>query len=154
MGKSWKASPRATLNGWPKIAKEGKMDKMDSLTPCQNLDHGDECVKYDKHKLRYDLIPGDALSALAAVYTFGSIKYDDNNWRKGTRWGRVFAALMRHAWAYWRGEIFDPESGLPHMAHVAWCCFTLINFTNTCPQYDDRIKDCIDYSKFLSSTEK
>jgi len=98
-------------------------------------------IKYDEGKLRYDLIPGDALESLVEVYTFGSKKYDDNNWRKGLSWNRVFGAIMRHLWAWFRGEDSDKESGLPHLAHAAWGCFTLLSLAKTNIDYDDRIKD-------------
>ena len=97
--------------------------------------------KFDYGKLRYDLVPGDALEELTKVYTYGAQKYAEQNWRKGMQWGRVFGALMRHAWAFWRGEDYDPESGLHHMAQVAWQAFTLINYCKTYPDKDDRIKD-------------
>ena len=100
-------------------------------------------VKFDGDKSRYDLIPGDALDELAQVYTYGTIKYDDNNWRKGMRWGRMFAAMMRHAWAWHRGEKRDQESGLHHLAQVAWYCMGLINYERTHPELDDRVKDLV-----------
>lgn len=100
-----------------------------------------EGVKYDNGKLRYDLIPADSLEELAKVYTMGSKKYTDHNWRKGILYGRIFAALMRHAWSWFRGSDKDYESGLHPLAHVAWCCFTLINYTKTHPEFDDRIKN-------------
>lgn len=95
-------------------------------------------VKYDTGKTRYDLIPGDALDELARVYTMGAQKYQDHNWAKGMKWSRVFGAMMRHAWAAWRGEDYDPESGLLHWAHVAWGAFTLINYTRNRQEFDDR----------------
>jgi hypothetical protein len=95
-------------------------------------------LKYDSGKLRFDLISVAALEDLAAVYTYGVGKYSANNWRKGFPWSRIFAALMRHAWAFWRGEDLDPESGLPHLAHCAWQCFTLLEFMRTYPELDDR----------------
>ena len=49
----------------------------------------------------------------------------DRNWEQGFKWGRVFAALMRHAWAWWRGERLDPVDGQNHMIAVAWNAFTL-----------------------------
>ena len=97
-------------------------------------------VPYSQNRI-YDLIPGEALDELAAVYTYGTIKYTDNNWRKGMKWGRLFGALMRHSWAIWRGEDMDPESGRHHMAHAAWQCLTLIIFCKTHPELDDRVKD-------------
>jgi len=99
----------------------------------------EEGMKFDDGKVRYDLIDSYALDELTKIYTFGSKKYADNNWRKGFKWGRIFGALMRHSWAFWRGEELDEESGLPHMAHAAWCCFTLMNFSKFKIGEDDRI---------------
>ncbi len=96
--------------------------------------------KDDAGKLRFDLVPVMPLEAVAAIYTYGADKYDDNNWRKGIRWGRVFGASMRHLWAFWRGEDYDPESGLPHLAHAAFGCLTLLEFMETHRELDDRVK--------------
>ena len=104
-----------------------------------NLEVKKEGMKFDDGKVRYDLIDSYALDELTKIYTFGSKKYADNNWRKGFKWGRIFGALMRHSWAFWRGEELDEESGLPHMAHAAWCCFTLMNFSKFKIGEDDRI---------------
>lgn len=95
-------------------------------------------VKHDAGKLRFDLLPVEPLRELARVYTIGAAKYADNNWRKGLAWGRVFAALMRHAWAWWGGERNDPVDGQHHLASVAWCALTLIEYERTHPELDDR----------------
>jgi hypothetical protein len=97
--------------------------------------------KDDSGKLRYDLIPCKSLEALVAVYTFGAAKYQDRNWEKGISWCRVFAAIMRHSWAWFRGEDYDPESGIHHMAHAAFGCFALIEYSKTKPELDDRVKE-------------
>lgn len=94
--------------------------------------------KDDAGKLRFDLIPAAALEALAEVYTVGAAKYEDRNWERGMRWGRVFAAVMRHLWAWWRGEDADPETGLSHLAHAAWGCLALIEYGRTHRELDDR----------------
>lgn len=89
---------------------------------------------------RFDLVPARALWALAEVYGKGAVKYEDDNWRRGYPWRWSFGALMRHAWAWFRGEDNDPESGLPHLAHAAWHCFTLMEFGRLHPDKDDRFK--------------
>lgn len=71
-------------------------------------------------KPRYDLIPADALRALAWVYTLGAIKYDDRNWERGLSWSDTLSSLMRHAEAIKAGEDYDAETRLPHAAHIAW----------------------------------
>jgi hypothetical protein len=104
-----------------------------------------EGVKFDTGKARYDLIPSTPLELLAQVYTMGAVKYADRNWEKGISWGRVFSAVMRHLWAFWRGENIDKESGLPHTVHAAWGCFALTEYLHTRREFDDRQK--VDISK-------
>ncbi len=96
--------------------------------------------KDDRGKLRFDLLPVKPLEAIVNIYTYGANKYDDNNWRSGIQWGRIFSASMRHMWAFWRGEDFDPESGLPHLAHAAFGCLTLLEYMETHRELDDRVK--------------
>lgn len=100
----------------------------------------EEAVKLDSEKPRYDLIPPDSLDFLAKVYTMGAVKYEAHNWCKGMAWHRIFAAIMRHLWAFWRGEDLDKESGLPHPIHAAWGCFTLVAYWNRKLGTDDRYK--------------
>lgn len=97
-----------------------------------------DAVKHDQGKLRYDLIPAGSLEALVRVYTFGAGKYGDRNWEKGMSWGRVFGAIMRHLWAWWRGEDADSETGISHLAHAAWGCFTLLAYVDRGVGTDDR----------------
>lgn len=84
------------------------------------------------------LIPTYSLNEVARVYTYGTIKYDDNNWRKGMKWGRIYGPIERHAAAWRMGETNDPESGLHHLAHSAWNCIALYEYVFTHPELDDR----------------
>jgi hypothetical protein len=95
-------------------------------------------VKYDKDKLRYDLVPAYPMEQLAEVYTFGARKYSEWNWVKGIKYSRLIAALFRHFWAFVRGEDIDPESGLPHLAHALWNITSLLYFSKYRPDLDDR----------------
>lgn len=99
-----------------------------------------EGVKFDKGKARYDLIPPDALDELAKLYGMGADKYGDRNWEKGMDWGRIFGAMMRHSWAWLRGERYDPKDGQPHLASVAWCALTLLAYEMREVGTDDRPK--------------
>ncbi len=98
-------------------------------------------VKFDQDKPRWALLPSEALEEVVKVYTFGAKKYAENNWRKGMLWSRTFSAIMRHSWAFWKGETFDPETGLHHMAHVAFGCLTLIEYEKTQKNFDDRYQE-------------
>lgn len=94
--------------------------------------------KDDQDKLRYDLIPPELLESVADILTFGAKKYGPRNWEKGMTWGRPFAALMRHMWAWWRGEQTDPETGKSHLWHAACCIAFLIAFEARGTGQDDR----------------
>lgn len=87
-----------------------------------------EAMRFNTGKPRWDLLPGDALSELVAVYTMGAEKYADRNWEKGLKWTNCFASMMRHSWKWMMGEDLDDESGLHHMAHVAWNALAIVAF--------------------------
>jgi hypothetical protein len=61
-----------------------------------------------------------ALEAVADVGTFGANKYTRGGWQtvpQGEQ--RYMDALMRHLLKMQREEL-DPDSGLDHLAHLAW----------------------------------
>ena len=79
-----------------------------------------EGLRYDTGKVKFELLPPEAIWALARHYEVGSRKYAERNWEKGMKWGKPFACLMRHAWKWMRGEEFDEETGSHHMICVMW----------------------------------
>jgi hypothetical protein len=86
-------------------------------------------TKHDAGKPRYDLLPWSALDDVAAVLTYGSKKYAPGNWMKVPDGrARYSAAALRHLSAYLRGELLDPESHLPHLAHATCCLLFLAWF--------------------------
>jgi hypothetical protein len=87
---------------------------------------------------RYDLIPAGPLLQLAEHYGIGARKYADRNWERGYAWSLSFAALQRHAWAFWMGEDTDGETLSHHMAAVAFHAFALMHFGDTDTGTDDR----------------
>jgi hypothetical protein len=97
-------------------------------------------TKFDSGKLRYDLIPPHALEKLAEVYTLGSKKYGDYNWKEGMDWSRCIAAMMRHTERNRKGESLD-EEGFHHLAAVAFYCFTLMEYERCDIGNDDRRVD-------------
>lgn len=94
-------------------------------------DLNEEGRKDDESKLRYDLLAPEALAGIVEVLTLGAAKYGDRNWERGLAYHRVFGAIMRHLWAWWRGENLDSESGKSHLDHAA----TELHFLST---YDKR----------------
>ena len=83
-------------------------------------------------------IPWESLQELGRVYAYGAEKYADYNFRKGYDWSLTFDAMLRHAFAFWSGEDKDRESGLHHMAHVAWHALTLLLYSITERGTNDR----------------
>jgi len=86
-----------------------------------------------------DLIPVYPLQELAKVYTIGAAKYNDRNWEAGLEFGRVYAAMLRHATSWWNGEECDPQDGQHHLASVAWCAFALLEYLHRNTGKDDRV---------------
>lgn len=78
-------------------------------------------TKYDGDKLQYDLIPPFALEAVARNLTLGLKKYKEpNNWQKvPNAEKRYLNAIMRHLEAHRKGEVYDPDSPVPDMPHLA-----------------------------------
>lgn len=82
-------------------------------------------MKFDSGKIRYDLIPPEALHQIAAAFTYGAEKYEPQNWQKLTE-EQAIASVMRHVEAHRRGELVDPESGISHLGCAATqICFAL-----------------------------
>jgi len=122
---------------------EGEKPKIDfpEGIPLEDWRKAVEGTKDDAGKPRMDLLPPELLFAVATVLAFGAKKYDDRNWEKGMSWGRVFAALMRHLWAWWRGEKTDDETGFSHLWHAGCCIAFLIAFEARDIGEDDRNKE-------------
>lgn len=96
--------------------------------------------KHDAGKLPVGLIPREALLSEAAVLAFGAKKYAAHNWRQGMRWSRLGDAAMRHLLAWLDGEDNDPETGLPHLAHLRCCAGFLLSYSARGEGTDDRHK--------------
>ena len=103
-------------------------------------------VKHDSGKPQYSLLPTRPLEVLVKIYGMGAEKYSRDNWRKGCEYSRIYDALQRHLNAFWGGEDLDKESGLPHVIHAAWGCFTLCEFLMSKLGKDDRSDKNIDVS--------
>ncbi len=86
-------------------------------------------MKDDTQKNRLELIEPEFIEGLGAVLTVGAKKYKAYNWMKaGAKEDieRIKGALMRHWFAYMRGEKLDPETGLSHLHHMT-CNLMFLN---------------------------
>jgi hypothetical protein len=89
--------------------------------------------KDDSGKNRLGLVIGgfsEALEAVGVVGTYGAAKYTDGGWETvpGGR-DRYTDAMLRHLLARMQGELRDGESGLDHLAHVAWNALAVLELT-------------------------
>ncbi len=100
----------------------------------------DQAMKANAGKVRLSLLPAVALHDMARVREFGAAKYAAWDWTKGRAWSEYVDAMLRHLVAFNAGEDCDPESGLPHMAHVMCSAAFLLEFARTKPELDDRPK--------------
>lgn len=85
-------------------------------------------TKYDQDKLRFDILPSEALLEVVKVITYGEKKYpslsDSSgntvlNWKKlSDPQNRFFSAGQRHIYSDRIGEELDQETGYYHLAHA------------------------------------
>lgn len=74
------------------------------------------------NKIPFHLWPETATILGCLGLLDGMLKYGRANWREaGVRWSIYYDAMRRHMNKRHEGEIIDPDSGLPHMAHVLAC---------------------------------
>ena len=85
--------------------------------------------KNDQGKNRLDLIEPEFIEGIGEVLTFGTAKYEPNNWQNvEDAEDRYYAAALRHLMAWRRGEVVDEESGLSHLKHAATNLMFLLHF--------------------------
>lgn len=61
--------------------------------------------------------------------TEGAKKYADNSWQNiPDGFERYRAALLRHMTAYMKGERYDKETGLMHLAQICWNAIALLYY--------------------------
>lgn len=96
-----------------------------------------------------DLLPTAPLTEIAKVLTFGAEKYDAHNWRGGLKQSRLIASALRHLLAYNDGEDNDPESGLPHLAHLGCCVVFMLEQHVKGTGEDDRYRPPVNAKNYL-----
>lgn len=84
-------------------------------------------LKYNEGKLDLSLVEPWVEEEFAKVYTYGLTKYARGSWKEfeleDAR--KLIAPAKRHLNAYRKGEMIDPESGLPHLVQAAWNLLTV-----------------------------
>ena len=105
-------------------------------------------AKLDKGKNRLGLVLGDFSSALyqvGLIGTYGAEKYTDGGWKEVPNGKQRYEdAMLRHWLAYKGGETFDTESGLPHLAHMAWNALAVLTLSRKdplSPQHKEMLRE-------------
>jgi hypothetical protein len=103
-----------------------------------------DAKKLDDGKLDWSLLPIDSVEEILKVLEFGKKKYSSWNWASngGFNYTRVLNAMLRHLFAYIRGQDNDPETGLSHMAHLGCNVLFILYYIKHKEQFnkDDRFK--------------
>jgi|6_EtaG_2_1085325.scaffolds.fasta_scaffold64641_2 hypothetical protein len=84
-----------------------------------------EFVKFDEGKPQLAYLPTREVEQIMKVLDYGANKYERDNWKKPHDTNRMLSSLLRHVFAFMRGEVTDEESGHPHLAH-AGCCILML----------------------------
>jgi len=85
----------------------------------------EEVFSTSKFVQRWDLINPEWTTKIVEIYTYGANKYNANNWQN-VELHRYYSALNRHLEQYWKGDIYDVESGFQHLYHAAWNCISIM----------------------------
>lgn len=93
----------------------------------------EQAVKFDQNKVDWSILPIGASEDIIRVFEFGAKKYARGNFLEGEglAYTRVLNSLLRHVYAFMRGEDVDPESGLSHMAHAGANVYMLLAYENS-----------------------
>ncbi len=96
---------------------------------------------FDEGKPQFELIPQWGLLELARVATYGRTKYGKHNYQdyaNNWHWLEPTGSILRHVFAFLRGEWLDTESGLPHLAHAAFNALMIVDLFAFNKGIDDR----------------
>lgn len=107
-------------------------------------------LRYNEDKLKWSLVDFDSLENMVHVLMYGEKKYDSHNWKKGLPYTSTVESMLRHLYAFLKGEDIDPESGLPHTGHIMCNAMFLDYYSQYCKDMDDRFID----EKKKSKTEQ
>ena len=83
-------------------------------------------MRKDGGKLKWHLVPVPAMVAFTKVWHAGSIKYEEEQWRGGMLYSRIYRPMISHLnkWLC-TDSSYDKELGTHHLMMVAWGCFVL-----------------------------
>lgn len=124
------------VDGPMAVISDEQLKKISEATQAKTAN---TAVRDDAEKTQWHLMPWEAVEEINKVLEFGAKKYAAHNWQRGDGFSytRVLNSLLRHVFAYMRGEDLDPESGLSHLAHAGCNVLFLLYYS----KYKDRYKN-------------
>lgn len=92
------------------------------------------------NKLPIHLWPETATALGSVALLNGMLKYGRTNWRvAGVRASIYYDAARRHLAAWFEGEEFDPDDGVPHLGAALACIAILVDSDAAGKLTDDRM---------------
>jgi len=77
-----------------------------------------EHLKQSKNKLRYSLLPFEAVEGVVKILEFGAKKYGEGETWRMVEKRKYIDASLRHLASHLMGETIDQESSLSHIDHA------------------------------------
>lgn len=108
-----------------------------------NPEYCEKCGKDDARKPILSRVPPELILAVERVREYGCRKYPEDSWMS-VETQRYWEAALRHMLAAWKDyRAVDPESGLPHIWHIACNLAFIISqegVDNGCGKIFERIR--------------
>ncbi len=98
-------------------------------------------LRHNDGKRQWSLVDFDAFEPMVEVLEFGAKKYAPDNWKLGgdaLSYRRVTESMLRHIFAFMRGEDIDKESGISHIGHIQCNAMFLGHYSRHKTEQDDR----------------
>jgi len=95
-------------------------------------------------KVQWSLVDFESFEDMVKVLEFGLKKYSKDNWKKGGenfKSSKICESLLRHIFSYMKGEVFDKETGLSHLAHAQCNLMFLEYYRKNNPELNDFINN-------------
>jgi hypothetical protein len=117
---------------------QSQIDQMNKLDNTSKPSNPKDLI--GSNKIPIHLFPTTAIIYGALALLDGALKYGRSNYRAiGVKSTIYTDAINRHTMAYLEGEDIDPDSKLPHLAHVLASAAILIDAKEAGKLTDDRM---------------
>lgn len=94
--------------------------------------------RFNTGKTQWGLVDFESLEGMVKVLEFGANKYGIDNWQKGLTTISIIESMLRHIFAFMKGNDIDSESKLPHTDHIMCNAMFLAYMWRNKKQLDNR----------------